>query len=399
MISAVKPTGQSLSMQNIMASTKRLSLSALIALQLSISAAAAGPFEDGCKQYQARQYQLALSSFARQQPQTAESCYYQGLCHHALGNYKNAKDFYRQVTLSFPNSVASKLAQQALSNAASAGTTRAVNQNTDTRTRDLSSTSASGQNYNDPAEIRVPFTLHDRDIMIDCYINNRKLSMCLDTGAPDCWIGTNHLQEIGISPPTGAYKMMQSQLGDDTNHKYWTSNYDFKMELINRPKFEFLVQENREGPALIGQTFLKAFQYTIDYGAKQIHFKPLAQIRTANRAAPSTVAVPFKRGDSYMELQATINGKPCKVLFDTGAPDVVMTSADCKKYGITVEGYGSNKTAVASRIVMGPIDKRDVPISVLDSENMSDPLLGQSFYKEWQYTIDDQRQVMHFLRR
>lgn len=250
--------------------------------------------------------------------------------------------------------------------------------------------------YNDPGDIRVPFTLDHHDIMIDCQINNRKITMCLDTGAPDSWIGTNHLKELSIAPPTGPFKMMQSQLGENDEYRYWTGRYNLRINSFDRPNFEFLVQEDRKGPALIGQTFLSAFEYTIDYGAKQIHFKPKKPRAAAPLSASVHSSIPFTRETgSYMFLTGEINGKPCKMCFDTGADEFCMNSKDCTKYGVELNG----KHTVARRIKIGPIDNYDVPVRIIDSDNMTHPLVGQSFYKNYQYTIDNDKMVINLIRR
>ncbi|MBK7838746.1 MAG: hypothetical protein IPJ49_13905 [Candidatus Obscuribacter sp.] len=50
-------------------------------------------------------------------------------------------------------------------------------------------------------------------------------------------------------------------------------------------------------------------------------------------------------------------------------------------------------------IKLGPIEKRDFEIDVVASSNMPHPLLGQTFFGDYQYTIDYDNKLIHFVRR
>jgi predicted aspartyl protease len=52
-----------------------------------------------------------------------------------------------------------------------------------------------------------------------------------------------------------------------------------------------------------------------------------------------------------------------------------------------------------SRMKMGPVEKSEVPVTVIDGSAMKYPLLGQPFYKDWQLTIDHQNHVIRLLHR
>jgi len=52
-----------------------------------------------------------------------------------------------------------------------------------------------------------------------------------------------------------------------------------------------------------------------------------------------------------------------------------------------------------SSIKLGPIEKRDFDIEVLQNAQLPLPLLGQTFYGDWQFTIDYEGKCIHFLRR
>jgi hypothetical protein len=50
-------------------------------------------------------------------------------------------------------------------------------------------------------------------------------------------------------------------------------------------------------------------------------------------------------------------------------------------------------------IKVGPIEKRDFDIEVVENSQMFAPLLGQTFFGEWQFTMDNENKIIHFVRR
>ncbi|MBI4532755.1 MAG: hypothetical protein HY711_02315, partial [Candidatus Melainabacteria bacterium] len=64
-----------------------------------------------------------------------------------------------------------------------------------------------------------------------------------------------------------------------------------------------------------------------------------------------------------------------------------------------VGGETKTQNFTVGRVKMGPIEHSDFPVSVPESQMMGKPLLGQEFYKGWQYTIDYDNKVIKFLRR
>jgi aspartyl protease family protein len=110
-------------------------------------------------------------------------------------------------------------------------------------------------------------------------------------------------------------------------------------------------------------------------------------------------------------VQAQVNGRNCPMIFDTGATVCAFSGAQVATLGIaipedarigTVQGVaGLSRASIfpVSSIKLGPIEKRDFDIEVLQNAQLPLPLLGQTFYGDWQFTIDYEGKCIHFLRR
>ncbi|MFX4971231.1 hypothetical protein ABTB72_19825, partial [Acinetobacter baumannii] len=62
---------------------------------------------------------------------------------------------------------------------------------------------------------------------------------------------------------------------------------------------------------------------------------------------------------------------------------------------------GSTEGLVFSinRMRMGPIDESDMQIGVVEDARMAYPLLGQSFFSEYKYTLDYDRNILNLQKR
>jgi clan AA aspartic protease (TIGR02281 family) len=191
---------------------------------------------------------------------------------------------------------------------------------------------------------------------------------------------------------------------------------DLKVGTIERKNFAVTVQDELPVDPLLGQTFFNAFVYTIDNGSNSIHFQK--KHKTALAAGGSNYggssdryAVPFTREGNEIIVQVDVNGRATPMYFDTGASGITFSrqQADQLKLRIPEDAIASRHTGVGGdtigqafpvgRMKMGPIDKSNIQVSVIDQSNMRYPLLGQTFFGDWQFTIDDQQHVIRFVRR
>ncbi|MDZ4834150.1 MAG: retroviral-like aspartic protease family protein [Candidatus Melainabacteria bacterium] len=120
---------------------------------------------------------------------------------------------------------------------------------------------------------------------------------------------------------------------------------------------------------------------------------------------PDQVSVPFRKGaGGALMVQAEMNGVPVIMMFDTGASTTALTETFLRENNITLKrtkyhgramgvgGEVSTNIAMAD-IRLGQI-RRTIPLMVQDDrgQSKSQPaLLGQSFYGDLPYSIDDSR--------
>ena len=126
---------------------------------------------------------------------------------------------------------------------------------------------------------------------------------------------------------------------------------------------------------------------------------------------PSEARIYFQKQGNILSVDGTINNKPTKMIFDTGAEQTSFGKNHLRQLGITPpEGTPSSYSAGVGAgglqptwttrvdIKVGSIERKNFPISVQD-EMMCDPLLGQSFFRDFVYTIDNGSNSIHFKRR
>ncbi|ALC12089.1 retropepsin-like aspartic protease family protein [Sphingopyxis sp. 113P3] len=97
-----------------------------------------------------------------------------------------------------------------------------------------------------------------------------------------------------------------------------------------------------------------------------------------------------RAGDSHFYADAEINGRPVRMMVDSGASIVALTRADAEAVGIDVDrlpvsgtartagGDVPMRTLLLTSVEVGGIEIRGVPAAVVDAD-MGVSLLGQSY--------------------
>jgi clan AA aspartic protease (TIGR02281 family) len=125
---------------------------------------------------------------------------------------------------------------------------------------------------------------------------------------------------------------------------------------------------------------------------------------------PEHVAVPFKRGHGGMIVNAEMGGVPVTMVFDTGASSTTCTETFLATHNIKVKrtnihgralGVGGEVPTTIAMVDLKVGDlKRQIPLTVQDNRNMPDtfplPLLGQTFFSDLPYSVDDAHDVIVF---
>lgn len=393
-------------------------LSALVCVLVGQSALGDAYYNQGVALYNQKNYKAAAPYFEtamRNSSWDSNAYYYAALTYQQLGDWTRAKQTYREIMKRFPGSQAANLAGSVLQRYDPEFVRRMSGQGSQTSTGGMSSGGVmyrSGSRSADydqlPNEGKIYFQRVRNSQVVDAQVNGRPIAMIFDTGAEACVFGKNHLKQLGINPPTGEPTGKSSGVGSAGTVGTWEMPVDLRVGNIVRHNFTVAVQDEMPCDPLLGQTFFRDFEYTTDPGANTIAFKKKG---ATDSLYGDRNAVPFVKEGRELVVNVQINGRSCPMYFDTGADQISFSPGHLKSLGMSIpedaqEGTstgigGSTKSYNFSidRIVLGPIDKSNVEVSVVEASRMPKPLLGQNFFKDWQFTIDNDRHVIRFLRR
>jgi len=408
-----------------------LSIAPAIFLTILLScpiALADSDLETGIQCYKKQDLNNALIHFQKAlkaNPNEYTALYYSGIIYHRLGSTEQAEKSYGRLIQLYPDSSAAKNAATALAyldpkylhriqatTTSSSKTTRTSSNNGQSLLKQLmTNTSADFDQL--PNEAQIFFEPQGSNLVVDAYINNRPIKMVFDTGAEMVVVGKNHLQELGIAAPQGPATGLASGVGSGGVQKTWQSKATIKVGQIERKNFPITIQEDMPTIPLLGETFFKDFYYSIerggDTGRGSIRFRKKTA-STANPVASDSRAVPYAQQGNEMIVSVEINGRSTPMIFDTGAEGCVFTEAQIRQLGIPIpddaqEGISMGiagrtraRNFTISRMKLGSIIKTDVPISVVEDTSIPYPLLGQSFFGDLRYELDNQAHVIKIRR-
>lgn len=393
-------------------SVKRL-LSALtggLVLQtLAALPAFASDCDDGIAYYKQHNYAAANACFKRclQGPiSDLNIAYYAALTAQQMREYQRAKTIYGNIVKLSPNSDAGKLSAVAIKNLA--GPPEVANL---------------------PRETWVPFRRQGSHILIDAELNQHPVKMIFDTGADTCFFSEGMINEVGMTVPDCAPDGMSGGVGKAGMQPFWRIPTTLKVGRIERKNFKICVTKSPQVVALLGREFYSGFEYSIDDANNTIGFKRIGSGSSTETASASktpkpaplgpegstTVSangtyvynVPYTGTSSMIVVEAKLNGVPCKMIFDTGAGTCFFTSEQAAKVGISpppnaqviaVQGVGGGSSAQmgsVNSLRLGTLEVKDVPCAIGGKSVAPYPLLGQTFFRDFQYSIDSANKIIH----
>jgi len=376
-------------------------------------------------QFKARQYGPAAESFRNAiAADRANSTlyYYYALCLHYNNDVRGAITIYNQIMQYFPNTDAANRAQAAMG---ALGTQVAP---ATTHSRPSGSLPSGGAEVTQdiidpfrngggeiigPDECDLRFETINNSLIFDAKVNDRPIKVIFDTGAEGCVFGKNHLAELRLPEPTGKPTGFAQGVGDGGAQAVWSMIANITVGPITRKNMTLTVQNHLSADPLLGQTFFQDFTYTIDNVAHTIHLRRKGKQRGSiySQGANDPNAVPFTRQGNEIVVNLLVNGRVIPAIFDTGAAHCSFTRQQVQSLGITIPddarlgkaigigGETSIRTFPVTSVRLGPIEKRDFDISVAEAGSSDYPLLGHTFYGDWQFTIDYEKKLIHFLRR
>ncbi|MBI2809987.1 MAG: retroviral-like aspartic protease family protein [Candidatus Melainabacteria bacterium] len=371
--------------------------------------------------YQQKKFNDAVSAFdlhLQTHPSDTNAIYYDAICNQQLGRSARALVLYKQVVSLSPGSGIAKYAEQVLvkldpSFKPSSPSGALPTAQRSTAARSMTTAQTTPSSIQGPDEGSVYYKAVGQDIMIPVEINGRSIQMELDTGAPDVLLGKEQLTEIGIRPPEGLCKGYTSGASNNAQIPYWEINAQVKVGPFTDKNAVVTVLATNDADPLLGQSFLKHFQYSVDRSAHCVRFrrKELASQQSSGYALPFT----HRESGNRIIVEGEINGKKGQLMLDTGnaaAGICFNDAAQAAKYGAPVppdarvvsshgvSGSGQSYSYQANRVRVGPIDRTNVRVTTeINLSDDEEPLLGHEFFEGWQYTIDMKQKVIHLLRR
>jgi predicted aspartyl protease len=247
-------------------------------------------------------------------------------------------------------------------------------------------------------------------VVVDGSINGRSIPMIFDTGASSCTVTLQQLKSLGIEAPKGNPTGYAGGVGSAHKIAAWTILADLKLGKLERRQFPLTVIDSEIGMPLLGETFYRDLEYSIDAASSSISFKTknsTSVLRVTSAKAGVTVGadgkyvynVPFTMEGKSIIVTAKIAGQPCQMIFDTGADISMFTARQVRDLHIQLQPTGkmihvggiSGKTEaqvyLVNNVQLGPIDK-PIVCAVTDNAAMPRPLMGQDYFREYPYSID-----------
>ena len=391
----------------------------LAASTLSGAAAASeASFDQGVRLYNQKSYRAAIQYFdqaARVNPKLSTAFYYEALCYQQLGDFEKAKQVYRSVCETFPGTQEAELSAGLLKRVdpsykgPSQGLVILKPSAAESAVESLKVAKISDEEWSRlPDVANVPFTRKSGGhIYMDASVNGRAIKVIFDTGAETCLFGRNQLQAIGVKLDLSGPVLGISGIGARQTAQTMTA--EVKVGDISR-RIPIWVQDNLPTDPLLGQTFFNEFKYEIDNRGAFVHFqkKPRPGSRSRIYEPMDMVCVPFTPRGNNMVVNVEVNGHPCPMYFDTGASSIVFTAFSLAALGIGIPedaqpvmggGVGGSTAGYRfniDRLQLGPILKTHVPVVVLQA-GPALPLLGQSFFGDRRFTIDNENHLIKFV--
>jgi len=382
--------------------------------------------------YNAKDYRgasLLLDEYLAANNRDPYAAYYAAMANQQIGNSNKARTYYRLVYTLAPTSQIGGFARDILLKL-DPSFAATLPKSTATAGSSSSSTAkgaAGGSSTSDapavfdpslPGECNIPYDKSGNGLEIDVYLNGKCVRMILDTGAPGICIGKEQMESVGLKPPSGK---PDDQTGGSSNSdmiNVWNTTATVRVGQIERRNFPVEVLETNHAHPLLGQTFFKEFEYTVDQSAGLIRFRQKAIAARATNNSANAVAVPYKFREAGHRIivNAEVNGKPCPMMFDTGNTSCAVAFSSEKQLTalgikipedaelvttVGVSGSGACSRFPVNRIKLGPIEKTNVYVNVNHGtpDDREEPLLGEPFISGYEYRIDSAKHLIYFTRR
>ena len=394
----------------------------IVAQWLCMQQVFASDYLDGQKLYSEGSYRAAAAKFEaalKANPHDPNTIYCCAASQELSVNSARARQLYEYLCSSFPSSRVAAMARSRLHQLVNAGGS-SFNAPPDSRQDTVSyvplpgsvSSRSGGDAYlrGLPDQVSVPFHRGGNGIgiYVDGTINGALIRFHLDTGSSLTVVSKKSTSGSAIASQPSGEQFAVHGVGSLTRNHACRQMMDLQVGPILRRDFPVTVQDDMPGPAMLGQDFLKDFDLSVDNAAMQVTFRKKTAGRVLSAQHRRIMDIPFTLGPGgHMIVDALVNGKQCQMYFDTGADAICFSQDDFKRLGIPLPGgppahasYGvAGATAtwdvLLDSLSVGRLQKDHVKVSLLESSNMSKPLLGQAFFGNLDIAIDRGTSLIH----
>jgi len=166
----------------------------------------------------------------------------------------------------------------------------------------------------------VPIELDDDHVLIRGRLNGHEVRLVLDTGASHVLVTP---EAAGVAGIRSNAKIKFSAFGDRRGSA--------RVGVIDSVAVGPAVAERvpvaimpmpppLQGDGLVGLSFLKQFNFRLDYERKSVSFAPRASTNLAGGGS----SVPMQEGDPMLVVQAEVDGIPARLMVDTGGGQALI---------------------------------------------------------------------------
>jgi predicted aspartyl protease len=411
---------------NILARTLK---SSILALTLSFGSAAMGAHDSyklGLQAYSKNDFAEAVKHFETALQKTQNDpllWYYDALCYHHLRNWSMAKSRYKTTANSFPltepgrraaaalkaidpsfvppqQSVASTVSAQREKPAASAN---AINEKT---TADSKSTASADDAALDKELAGLPDSAHfyfkkgqQGHMEVDLMVNGHPVKAIFDTGASALFY-KDQLKEAGLDlnrakPGKGTRGWAGVEVSTEIMPAQITLGTLTRTVNIKMPE-----NSTSQSTNLIGQDFIKGYQYEIDDKGGRVDLKKKLAAKQEKLNPLYDIPIEIIAGKEFIVF--TVNSQYAKAFIDTGASNTIFDAFSAARFGavptgevIHMSGVGGDLTMKRAyvNIRIGGMYRDNFPILIGGSGVCA---LGQDLMEGWKYKVDRENKLLRF---
>lgn len=390
------------------------------------------PYDMGLQFYKKGDYAKASTYFEEALKKTQGDpllWYYDALCFHQLKNWAMAKSRYKTTALYFPQTDAGKRAAAALkgidpsfnmpqaatttaaANQASGTTRKGGNQSADTKAKDdddddedteqvVAKTALSKELATLPDTAHFYFKKGPQGHMeVDLMVNGHPVKALFDTGA-SAFFYRDQLKEAGLDL-NGAKAGRGTRGWAGVAVATSTIPAEVKLGTLTR-HINITMQDSTShlGENLIGQDFVKGYQYEIDDKGCRVDLKKTLAVKKSDINPMYDIPLTKEGKDDYITF--TINSQPARAFIDTGASNTIISSSDAARIGIQPSGESVHMSGVGGDITMqrayvtiriGAMMREGFPVLVGGHAGCA---LGQDLMEGWRYKVDREHNLLRF---